>query len=200
MFKKQFLLIAAITSSLLLTGCMPAPANQFSPSFSNVTALQTLKQNSSHPIQLMPFTASVKGQRQILCRLDGPIGLPHNQTFHAYIYNALRQELAAEHLLADHAPVVLNGTLEDINFDSFGNDSWYILMTFTSNHGVPFTVASRYKFQMSGNFLEGGQNWDASAACTKVAQEFVPAVQAFLQKLYQDKHFMQLFQSSTRTS
>lgn len=168
-----------VTAVVLFSGCAHQ-VSPYSPSFANIETLQHLKKNAQ-PIKLGEFS-DPRRVRSITCRLEGSENLPGNVTYVEYIKNALQEDLTHVGLYSNAANNVLDANLDRIDANSMiGNGSWTIQMTFNDHQKAPYIVHSVYKFST---------NYVADIACTQVAQAFVPAMQKFLQTLYQNKDFI----------
>jgi hypothetical protein len=107
------------------------------------------------------------------CRAAGPIQLPGDITFEAYIQKAFTDELKLAGRYDAQSPVTLTGKISELSFSSTGG-SWNIALKLDSSNGKTLSASEHYEFHTS---------YSAASACHNVADAFQPAVQALIGKV-----------------
>ena len=171
----KFLLILLILSS----GCSTYATNRYSISVDNVTALRNL---GGKTVNVGAFTATITGQKEIMCRGVGPIKTPDGEPFSEFVRKALIDELVMANVFSSTAPVVLTGNLNNIDFSSTSG-TWNLSLTANSSNGKSMTVTENYSYTSS---------FYGETACNQTAQALMPAVQNLIGKLVRSPEFADL--------
>ena len=173
-------------------------------SYSASPYISTLNPSQMHKISVGEFTAKGPGKSSIACRAIGPVATPNEENFEKFIREALIQEMNFAGIYSAEASMRLQGRLEKIDFDSaiggipwiavnkmvldsdYVESSWTIVMVLSAPGHPSFRVGSVHRFP--GRF-------DGLAACRLMAREFVPAVQLFINKVFNDPNFQKILTS-----
>lgn len=176
----NYLVVVAAVS--MLVGC-GFTINPYSASVTNVMAI---KNSGTKPVSIASFSSYKPDLSSIGCRAAGPIETPDKSSFESYIRKAFIEELSLAGLYDPTSPLVLQGMVEELDFNSnIGAGKWVISLSISSNKNNGYKVSSTYKFST---------NWVADKACQQVAQAFVPAVQQLILKTISDPRFKALSQ------
>jgi len=160
--------VLSVFATLGLTAC-GYTINPYGVSPDNVKAL---KASEIKPVAVGTFTAANPGTNFIICRAAGPVDTPDNKPFETYVQNAFVDELKLAGLYDAQSPIVVQGVLQQLDFNSvIGVAHWVFRLSISSNRAQGFEVKSSYDFST---------NWIADKACQQVAQAFAPAVQKLI--------------------
>jgi hypothetical protein len=179
---KFFIVVAAVWT---LVGCLYIPKYPIYQYYSSVKNVQAIKNSGAKPVSVASFTSYEPDMSSILCRLSFPV-ISNGASFEYHIQRAFVNELTLADLYDPASPLVLQGKVEELDFNSnIGAGEWIISLYISSNKNSGYKVSTTYKF--STNFV-------AEIACQQVAQAFVPAVQQLILETVSDPKFKELSQ------
>jgi hypothetical protein len=165
---------------VLLSGCGYA----ISPYGVSVDNVNRVRASAMQPMAVARFSAGQPSRSSIGCRAAGPVETPNQVSFESYIERALIDELQLGGAYDPNSPIKLQGTLEEIDFNSnIGAGKWVFRLAVSSAVSPGFTVSSQHEFST---------NWVADKACQQVAQAFVPAVQHLIADVISHPQFKAL--------
>ena len=170
--------------TLLASGCASV-APPISPSLENV---QLLKDGGSSPVKLGSF-ASTPGpdNRETLSVRATSLSSPYNNSYSAYLAEALKQELSMANRLAPSANTEVSGTLLKNTIDASG------FSTGTTDISARFVVNKSGQLaydQVHSVHQEFPSSFAGAVAIPRAIQEYTFAVQKLLAKLYGDAKFI----------
>ncbi|MAM88773.1 MAG: hypothetical protein CME36_15820 [unclassified Hahellaceae] len=155
--------------------------NPYGASVANVDQIRAAQVN---PVAVSSFTSSKPGSSSIGCRAAGPVETADKSSFESYIEKAFIDELKLAGVYDPNSPLVINGHLEELDFNSsIGAGKWIMRLAVSTKEESGYTVESIHEFST---------NWVADKACQQVAQAFAPAVQSLISKLVSDPRFQTL--------
>ena len=164
--KRIFWVVAA---ALTLAACDTFTAAPYGISPDNNLGLKTALGDQN--VAVGPFTMQAKVDAS--CRAAGPIQLPSNMTFEAYIQKAFTDELKLAGRYDAQSPVTLTGNITQLEFSSMSG-TWDIALNLASSNGKTLAASEHYEFHTS---------YTATSACHNVADALQPAVQALIGKV-----------------
>lgn len=165
--------------SVLLAGCsITHKTPGYVTSTDNFFVLRDLK---GRQINIGAFTAS-SAEKEKTCRGAVSVTTPGGEDFSKYLRDAFVRELGSAGIYAPSAPVTLTGNLDALELSGFKGE-WHIRLTLKSSNSRSLTVSSTTSFNML---------WDANAACTLAANEFVRATQTLVAKAIGAPEFIEL--------
>jgi hypothetical protein len=164
-----------VVAALTLAACDTFTAAPYGISPDNNLALKTALGDQN--VAVGPFT--MQAQVDNSCRAAGPIRLPSDVTFEAYIQKAFTDELKLAGRYDPQSPVTLTGKVTELSFSSTSG-SWDIALTLDSSNGKTSSASEHYEFHTS---------YSAVSACRNVADAFQPAVQALIAKVVAAPNF-----------
>jgi hypothetical protein len=168
-----------ILLAVMTNGC-GYTISQYGASINNVESLKSFNTK----VKINDFSSSKPGLSSITCRLAGPIETPNKVSYEQYIKEAFVIELKLAGIYSEDAKLVLNGHLEEVDFDSnIGAGKWKFTLKMTSNKNESVVISSIYEFST---------NWVADKACQQVAQAFTPAVQKLIHDIVTNPEFGKL--------
>lgn len=174
---KKILILFAV--AVLASGCSTYSASRYSISTDNVMALRSL---NGKTINVGAFSATIPGQKEIMCRGVGPIKTPDGEPFAEFIRKALLDELKISNSYSSLAPVTITGNLDAIDFSS-NSGNWNLALTITASNGKSMSVSESYGYTSS---------FYGETACNQTAQAFMPAVQNLIGKVVRSSEFVAL--------
>jgi len=174
---KKLLVLSAI--AVLASGCSTYSASRYSISTDNVVALRSL---NGKTVNVGAFSASMPGEREIMCRGVGPIKTPDGEPFSEFVRKALLDELRIANAYSASSSVTLTGNLDSIDFSS-NSGTWNLALTVRSSNGKSMLVSESYAYTSS---------WYGETACNQTAQAFMPAVQNLVGKVVRSPDFAAL--------
>jgi hypothetical protein len=172
-------LLVLFVTTILLSGCSTYSANRYSISVDNVTALRSL---NGQTLNVGAFSATVPGQKEIMCRGVGPIKTPDGEPFAEYVRKALLDELKISNSYSPSSLVTIAGNLDEIDFSS-NTGSWKLALTVKASNGKSMSVSENYSYTTS---------FYGETACNQTAQAFMPAVQNLVGKIVRSPEFVAL--------
>lgn len=168
----------AVTFAAALSGC----AYNVAPYGASVTNVESIKSLGIKPVSVAKFASARPGQSSITCRAAGPVSV--SPSFESYIEKALIDELKLAGVFDANSPLVIKGSLEEIDFSSGITDGkWLFSLTVSNARNESFTTKSIFGF--SGSFV-------ADKACQETAQAFAPAVQKLVLDIVRDPQFKKI--------
>lgn len=171
---RLFLLLVTV----FLSGCMSSYTKPYVPLLANQFELK--KSKHATPIRLGKIN-DVERERTVYCRYGLMEKLPGNISFANYIGNALKKELQLSKLYSKDAKTQLNMRITNIQLNvGITTGSWIISARFYDHKQQGYDIISKYLFQ--SDFL-------GDKACNEATAAFSPAVQVFVNKLFQDSNF-----------
>ncbi len=178
---KSWLLIGLI---LGLSSCsVSSYINPYGVSAQNVIEI---KEQHVNRISVANFEYKETGINSLSCRGTGIIYTPNQEPFTTYIKNAFVDELKLAGVYDQNSAIVINGRLEEIDFDSqIGMAKWKLKLSVSTKSNPGYTVESIHKFST---------DWVGDKACQQVAQAFGPAVQQLIGQVIRDPRFKKLTQ------
>lgn len=169
--------------SITLSGCQTYNAQMYGVSADTNYAIKSLKLNES--ITVGEF--SLANQFDTNCRAIGPIMLPNNLTYQAYIKKAFEDELKIAGAYAYKDPKVsIGGRINRINMSSskgLTRGYWDIDLTLSSNNGKSITMSEYYEFE---------SGFDGFSACKNTADALMPTVQNLVGKIIKSQEFKEM--------
>ena len=176
-FKAAILIIA-----LFLGGCSTYMAPQYSVSISNVHKMKTDFKVIKSSVQVNEFTKASKIPDTLMCRGAGPVTPSSGKSYQKYIHDALTDELILADIYNENGKVILDGRLDELDFDSMSG-TWKSKLFLNSSNGRSLTVYDEANF---------GTSFDGNAACQNVANAFPSAIQSLLTKVISNENFKEL--------
>lgn len=174
---KPHLITLAIAASLL-SGCA-FKTLPYGASASNVEGIRSVNIKA---VAVSKFQSVKPGLASIICRAVGPVTVEPN--FESYIEKAFVSELKLAGAYDPNSQLVLNGKLEEIDFNSGMSDgNWILALTISNARSESFTTKTKFNF--AGSFF-------GDKACGDVSQAFVPAVQRLIEDVVRDPRFKQI--------
>ncbi|HEY4082857.1 MAG TPA: hypothetical protein VGM81_19405 [Burkholderiaceae bacterium] len=166
-------------ASIVLSGCSNFPVGQYAPSEQNRAAL--IAQGTEPLISVKAFTATKPNVTKLQCRGAGHLVFPSGESPEQYLTTALRKELMFANVYAENGPIQISGNVQflDMNSNVF-NAGWQFDVTF-SNGADSFQLQYLHTVKTS---------WMAERACGAVAEQFVEATQALIQKAITNPTFV----------
>ena len=173
--------VSIVLVSAALCACSTYEIPRYSASSDTVARLRALPPTK---VSVGQITGTRASETQITCRGVGPIKAPDGQTFGQYIGGGLRSELQMAGLFDANSPIVLSGTLDQLDFSSGISDAaWQLTLTVKSTNGKQVGAANSYRF--TGSFM-------GDTACNQTAQAGFGAVQTTIEKVVADPGFRAL--------
>ena len=174
---------ALIGVIFLAAACSTYAADRYAISVDSQTKLKQIAATApGRNVNVGEFTASTPGRKAIDCRAVGPIVTPDDETYEAFIRNALVDQLKLAEMYSADASRLITGHVDEINFTSM-NGIWNIGVTITDETGRNFTVAETFDYDSS---------FYGETACNQTAQAFMPAVQDLIQKIVSHPVFAEM--------
>lgn len=179
-----FLLIFSFTGA----GCsMVAP--KYTPSVSSV---QALKQSSDIKADVAPFDSKEqKGNANPISLRGSQMHSPYNDSYAAYLTEAVRQDLILAGKLSPKSDLVITGTLlkNDLSTGTVSAGEGDIEARFIVRKGkaVRYDQVKQARTQWKSSFV-------GAVAIPKAQQQYPVLVKALLDKLYSDPAFMKALQ------
>lgn len=167
------------TTVIVIPGVRTYTLPTYTAHVPNVLYLADLKHSVSE-IAVAGIDASEPGRRRMACRGSFPIWAPNNTTFEALLRESLITELRTANLYSTNASTTLKGTIEELDFASFGSGKWTIRASFSFNDKPPFLVVHEHRFPVDPG---------AADSCQQVVDAFYPLVAGFLRNLYSHPNF-----------
>lgn len=164
---------------ILASGCSTYSASRYAISADNVVALRSL---NGKTINIGAFSASVPGQKEIMCRGVGPIKTPDGEPFAEFVRKALLDELKLANSYSPSAPMTITGNLDAVDFSS-NSGNWNLALTVKASNGKSMSVSENYAYTSS---------FYGETACNQTAQAFMPAVQNLVGKVVRSPEFVVL--------
>jgi hypothetical protein len=176
--KNGFQRMAIVGFAATLSAC----GYNINPYGASVQNVETIKALRISPVAVEKFTTFEPELSSIGCRAAGPVRTPNEQPFEKIIESALTDELKLAGAYDPKSPVIIQGHLEYITFNSnIGAGKWVIKVKVSSKAKPDgFSVDSQHEFST---------NWVADKACQQVAQAFGPAVQDLINKIVSHPQF-----------
>ncbi len=171
-----------VTTTIYIPGFQTYMASGYAPSPRNVERLAALNAAPAS-LRLIGFDAAMNNKNMLVCRASYPVYGPNKTPFATLLEAASNMELAEAGLAAADAPRV-HATLDEFDFASFGVGKWMISATFVVDGKAPLVVKNEYSYPVSGG---------AVAGCADVTKALAAGVESFLNKLYSDPRFGELF-------
>jgi hypothetical protein len=180
------------TCSLLLAILAVAGCSHVAPRYGiSATNVESIRASATSPqqkISIGQLSTFKPGLNSISCRAAGPVKPPDGLTYEKYIQGALVSEFKLAGIFDDDSPIVLQGRLDSINFNSnIGAGKWQIDMTFSAQAVAPFQVSTVSRFST---------NFAADVACNQVATALPAAVQDLIGHVVAHPSFKSLLNSS----
>jgi hypothetical protein len=168
---------------LFASGCS-TPAPPYAVSIANVEAL---KQAGDFHASVGAFSAIPgEGNANPISLRGSPLVSPYDNSYAAYVAEAIRQELTMAHKLAPSAQIELSGMLIKNDIDAAigtGRANIEVRMI-VKNHGkVSYDQVKRVDHQWDSSFA-------GMIAIPRAAQEYPVMVQKLLASLYADPAFL----------
>ncbi len=178
---KKLLLVLMLP--IILSGCQTYNAQMYGVSADTNQAIKSLKLNES--VYVGEF--SVANVFDTNCRAVGPITLPNNLSYQAYIKKAFEDELKIAGAYAFKDPKVsISGRVNRINMSSskgLTRGYWDIDLTLTSSNGKSVTMSEYYEFE---------SGFDGFSACKNTADALMPTVQNLVGKIIKSQEFKEM--------
>lgn len=180
---KYSLIAATAMSFLVLAGCETTSSRPYKASTQNIMAAQTAMEGSDAKMAIGSFSAGANVNVNPTCRAVGALEVAPGQSPIEYIRDALQEELFTAELL-DNDGTRIDGTIDVLEFNSFGTGSWDVALTLKSE-ALPagYTVDVHHEFKTS---------FSAINACQNVIDAFQPTVAALLNEAVTDPQFTAL--------
>ncbi len=176
-------ILLAITAPILLSACQTYNAQMYGVSADTNYVIKSLKLNES--VSVGEF--SLASQFDTSCRAVGPITLPNNLTYGAYVKKAFEDELKIAGAYAYKDPkVIISGRINRINMSSskgLTRGFWDIDLTVSSNTGRSVTMSEYYEFD---------SGFDGFSACKNTADALMPTVQNLVGKIIKSAEFREM--------
>lgn len=178
---KKILTITFLT--IALCGCQSFNAQVYGVSTDTNYLIKSLKANETISVG----DISLSKAPDTTCRAVGPIALPNNLSFQAYIKKALEDELKVGGAYAYQAPkIILSGRINRLDMSSskgLMRGYWDIDITIESSNGQSLTVSEYYEFD---------SGFEGNAACQNTANALMPTVQNLIGKIVKSPKFKDL--------
>ncbi|MFZ6746255.1 hypothetical protein ACO0LC_23750 [Undibacterium sp. JH2W] len=176
-------LALSLTVALLSTGCsMMAP--QYSASIENV---QTLKNSGETKVSVGQFASTPgPGNAYPISIRGSSMSSPYNNSYGAYVANAIQQELALANRHTQAGNLEVSGVLLKNDIDAAGFSVGYV--TVEARFIVKHNGATTYD-QVKSVKQEFPSSFAGAVAIPKAVQEYNFAVQKLLGLVYEDKAF-----------
>ncbi|MEO0881817.1 MAG: hypothetical protein AAFY34_03700 [Pseudomonadota bacterium] len=186
--KKYFVLASA---ALALCACETTSSRPYTVSTENIMAFQSKLQSTDQKVQVADFSLAEGVKESMTCRALGALEVAPGKTPVQFIQGAMQDELFNAGAVDTSTGTVLNGRIEQLDFNSFGTGSWTIALN-VSSEALPtgYTVDTKYSFKTS---------YSAVRACQNVIDAFTPAVQELIGKVVAHEQFDQLTGASAET-
>lgn len=168
----------------------------YSVSFRNA---ETIRSSGDHlvPIKLQPFADTTTWAEKVKCSENFIIKLP-TETLGDYLYDAIKQELVLAKLYDETSDHTLSATIVRADFETdvpirfplstINGGWWNFSAIFTTTQGRSFQVSDRDAFRVRGKADISTQD----DLCQAALDAFVPALQKFLNAVYNDPEFLLL--------
>lgn len=178
---KKIILLSSV--AFVLSGCQSFNAPMYGVSTDTNYAIKSLKVNES--ISVGDFSLSKPSD--MTCRAVGPISLPNNLSFQAYLKKAFEDELKVGGAYAYQSPkIVLSGRINKLDMSSskgITRGYWDIEITVESSNGQSIIASEYYEFD---------SGFEGNAACMNTANALMPAVQNLVGKVIKSPKFKDL--------
>ena len=133
--------------------------------------------------RLIVFDTTKNSNSMLICRGSYPVYAPNKTPFATLLEAAANIELSFVGLATRDAPTI-QATLNEFDFSSLGDGKWEIDATFVAEGKDPISVKSVYEYPVS---------IAAASSCGDVTNAMPAGIEAFLNKLYSDPRFQELF-------
>jgi hypothetical protein len=178
---RKILFLASL--AFALTGCQSFNAQMYGVSTDTNYAIKSLKVNET--ISVGDF--SLSKPLDTTCRAVGPISLPNNLSFQAYIKKAFEDELKVGGAYAYQSPkIILSGRINKLDMSSskgITRGYWDIDITVESSNGQSINASEYYEFD---------SGFEGNAACMNTANALMPTVQNLVGKVIKSPKFKDL--------
>ena len=177
------LLTLATASVFVVAACETTSSRPYKASTENIMAAQTAYKDSDAKLTVGSFSAAEGVDVNPTCRALGAIEVAPGQTPVEYIRDAFQEELFTAGLI-DANGTKVNGTIENLAFNSFGTGSWDVSLKLSSE-ALPegYVVSTSQEFKTS---------FSAINACQNVIDAFQPTVASLLNNAVTDPKFKTL--------
>jgi hypothetical protein len=180
---RKLAVICAALGAMTLAACdTTSPVAQYTPSTSNILAIQSSLRPTNTTVQVGDFTADPTAVKPG-CRLAGGLDVTAGKTLEEYMKDALQSELFAAGAYDVKSPNVISGRLTLIRVNTFGTGAWTLGMDVKSNSSAGYHVEVTRPFASS---------YMATAACQNAVNAFAPTVQALFASMIADPGFTKL--------
>lgn len=168
--KKALSVLAISTAVFVTSACETTSSRPYTVSTENVMAFQSALGDDK--VQVSDFTLGEGVSENMTCRALGALEVAPGKTPVEFIEGAMRDELFAAGVYDAADGAKINGTIENLSFNSFGTGSWDITLKLSSA-ALPegYEVTTNYEFKTS---------FSAISACQNVIDAFTPAVQSLI--------------------
>jgi len=166
-----------------LIGCETTNSVPYKASIDNVVSIQEVLSVSGKKVKLGEFTISSEADKDLMCRLMGPVRATPGKTIQEYIRDAFQEELFLAQAYATDASTTITGHLDKLKFSSISPAYWNITMTVSNQNGMSFQVSTKFAFSTS---------YSAYSACQNVSDAFAPTVQRLISEIITNPEFKRL--------
>jgi hypothetical protein len=181
--KRILTIFSASLFAMLVSACSTVAPN-YTPSIANV---ESLKKVGDFHAKVGTFTsAAAEGNANPISLRGTNMISPYQDSYAAYVAEALRQELAMSQKLGPNADIELSGVLltNDINPDmSIGHGNISMQLSVKKNNQVNYERVISTKHQWESSFM-------GAIAIPQAIQEYPIMIQKLLASLYEDKDFI----------
>lgn len=158
-------------------------SNQYTISKPNMEALTAIK-SAGVKLYVGQFTPATGDDGSIMCRGWFPIAPKRGVSFSEFLKSALTSELTEAGIYSETEGTELSIQIEEIDFTSAFSGMW----KFRVRIATAKKEAAVFTFERSFE-----NSYAAAAACASVGAAFVPSVQEFLNSIYSNQKFLDLF-------
>jgi len=176
-------LVGVMLGTLSLAACdTTSVAPQYTPSTSNVLAIQSALGAASSKVRLGDFTTDA-GAERVGCRAID-VDVAGGKSLGAYLKDALRTELVGAGAYDAGSSTVISGRLTTIKVSTFTKGAWTLGIDIKSNSSAGYHVEITRPFPAA--------YMSADVACVNAGNAFAPTVQALFAEMIANPGFAQL--------
>lgn len=175
-------LILTGLAAFTLAGCETYSSSPYMASTQNVIDIEDRVGEAR--VRLGTFVSNPEIDDRPMCRLNSPLDVSPGVPVSEYVRQAMLTELHQARAHSSTAENTIEGTLERLDFSSFGTGSWGLTLALRSNsHAEGYTVSIDHGFSTST---------DTHMACQNAVNAFAPAVSTLISAAVNHPEFTRL--------
>ena len=177
---KIFVLLIA---GVALSACETTSSRPYDASTTNVLQIKSKLGANNAKVQVGPVDLAPDVNGEPTCRMLGALDVGAGRPVSSYIQEALREELFLADAYDSNSNVIIEATVDKLEFDSFGQGTWDIGLVVRSSVHDGYRVETNYTYKSS---------FSALRACQNVVDAFNPTVNELISAVINHPEFSAL--------